>query len=83
MVRFLLLLGVTCVASVAPTALFIVCALAYALRYTAYELIVIAAAIDAYYGMGTSVPYYTICTILGVLIIEWMKPRISLYNEVS
>lgn len=67
---------------VAPVALLAVCAFLYALRYTAYELIVVAGAIDAYYGLGLSgVPYYTLITIGALIVIEWQKPRFSVYNE--
>jgi hypothetical protein len=70
------------VALIAPTAVLALCALAYALKYTAYELILLAAAIDAYYGLGfTLVPYYTIVTCVSLLLIEWIKPRISVYNQ--
>ena len=69
---------------VAPTPVFIIGALAYAFRYTAYELLLLAVCIDAYYGVGTFlVPYYTIITCIGLIFIEWLKPRISLYNEVK
>ncbi len=69
---------------VAPTPVFIGGALLYAFRYTAYELLLLAVCIDAYYGVGVFfVPYYTIITCAGLIFIEWMKPRISLYNEAT
>ncbi len=81
--RLFLCIGLVLIAVAAPTIVFALCACAYALRYTAYELVCIAAAIDAYYGAGTIIPYYTLCACAGLLIIEWIKPRISLYNEAS
>ena len=81
-VRILLFTILVFATVVAPTPIFIVGALAYAFRYTAYELLLLAVCIDAYYGVGhLSVPYYTIITSVGLFFIEWMKPRISLYNE--
>ncbi len=63
-----------------PTPLFALAAFAYALRYTAYELIFITAGIDALYGGGSFIPYYTIFATLGLLAVEWIKPRLSVYN---
>ncbi len=81
-VRLILFVGLCVIALVAPTAVLAVCALAYALRYTAYELILVAATIDAYYGLGfTIVPYYTIVTCVCLVLVEWIKPRISVYNQ--
>lgn len=66
----------------APTWVLALCAFAYALRYTAYELLVLAAAIDAYYGLGEyAVPYYLFTAIAVLFFLEWIKPRISVYNE--
>jgi hypothetical protein len=66
-----------------PTWLLAVCALIYAFRFTAYELIVVGACIDTYYGGGTLlyIPYYTFFSIAIVFIAEFIKPRISVYNE--
>jgi hypothetical protein len=68
-------------AVVFPTWLFALCAFFYALRYTAYELLFLSCAIDAFYGAGAiAIPYYTIFTALTLVIVEWLKPRFSLYN---
>lgn len=80
-IRLLLFIAVLLCAVVAPTWLLAALAVVYAFRYTAYELIFVAAAIDAFYGTGTHiVPYYTISFVLLLICIEWIKPRISLYN---
>jgi hypothetical protein len=80
--RLLFFILLCIVAITAPTAVLAVCALAYALRYTAYELILLAAAIDAYYGLGfTIVPYYTMVVCVSLILIEWIKPQISVYNQ--
>jgi hypothetical protein len=76
---FLVLLSL---ATFLPTAIYMLCALVYALFFTAYELIILAVFIDAYYGLtGISlVPYYTLITAACLLIIEWIKPHISVYT---
>ncbi len=82
-VRILFFTLIVVMAVVAPTAVLAVCALAYALRYTAYELIFVGAAIDAFYGTGgiLTVPYYTLVTSACLILIEWVKPFISVYNQ--
>ncbi len=82
-VRVLFFILIVVIAVVAPTAVLAVCALAYALRYTAYELIFVAAGIDAFYGAGgiLTVPYYILITSAVLILIEWVKPYISVYNQ--
>ena len=65
----------------APVWLLAVCAFLYALRFTAYELLVLAACIDAYYGGFVAIPYYTLVAALTLLIVEYIKPRLIVYNE--
>lgn len=65
----------------APLWLFVLCAIAYMFRFTAYEVIVLGVCIDVYYGGGgISIPYYTLGSTLLLLLIEYAKPYISLYN---
>lgn len=77
---FVVLLGLS---AVVPTPLYAIAAIAYALRYTAYELIIIGVLVDAFYGSSTHllIPYYTMATCIGLILMEWIKPRISLYNQ--
>jgi hypothetical protein len=80
-VRLLIFVAIMCGAVIFPTWLLALCAFFYALRYTAYELLILACAIDAFYGAGAiAIPYYTIFTALTLVIVEWLKPRFSLYN---
>jgi hypothetical protein len=74
---------VLCLATVAPTWVFVISALVYALYFTAYELILLALCIDAYYGNFsiTIVPYYVLITSASLIFIEWVKPHISVYNQ--
>lgn len=54
---------------------------AYAFRFHAYELIVAAACIDAYLGLGMGAPYYTLGVSVIVVFFEWLKPSLSFYTE--
>lgn len=83
MIRILLFVIVIVTAVIAPTIIFAVCALFYALKYTAYELIIVAASIDAYYSTMEYplIPYYTLIVCFSLILIEWIKPRISVYNQ--
>ncbi len=82
MIRLLLFIPVILSAVVGPPILFAGVAIFYALRYTAYELIVLSGMVDAFYSYEYGfVPYYTILTIISLLIIEYLKPRLSLYNQ--
>lgn len=79
--RFFLFCTLVCAAVVLPTWLFAICAFFYALRFTAYELIILTCAIDAFYGAGSfAIPYYTLVASGALFIIEWIKPRLSVYN---
>lgn len=82
-VRVLFFYVIVALATFLPVWLFIIAVCAYALRYTAYELILLGILIDAFYGFSTpfAIPYYTICTTCLLIFIEWIKPQLSLYNE--
>ena len=81
--RIFLFLVLIAFSAFVPTWLFALCVVLYALRYTAYELILLMAIIDALYGIGYDVhiPYYTIVTTVGLICIEWVKPHIWVYNQ--
>lgn len=80
--RILFYIILICIAAFAPAVVLAVAAFAYALRYTAYELIFLAIVIDGLYGSAYlfPLPFYTIVTALCLICIEWIKPRISVYN---
>lgn len=79
-VRILFFILIVIAGCVAPTIVFAAAALLYALRYTAYELLVLAACIDGYYALeGTMLPYYTLSFCAGMLFLEWIKPQVRAY----
>lgn len=81
--RIIFFLILVCLATFVPTWVYVIAALVYALYFTAYELIILALCIDAYYGnFGISlVPYYVLATSVCLVCIEWVKPHISVYNK--
>lgn len=52
-------------------------AAAYCYRFVGYELFILGACIDAYYGAGTSVPVYTAVTIVAFFVAEYARPYLS------
>lgn len=53
----------------------------YAMSWFAVELIVLGAFIDAYFGVGHTIPYYTLGSFFIVVISECAKPYLSFYTD--
>ncbi|MFT5037388.1 MAG: hypothetical protein ACI9VM_000968 [Candidatus Azotimanducaceae bacterium] len=65
-----------------PWYLVLGCAVVYAWYFkTAYELIVLAIAIDAYFGAHIVFAQYTVTAIILLISMEWAKPRFLIYNK--
>ncbi len=81
--RIILFLGLIVAATTGPLWITSVLALVYAFRYIAYELLAVAFVLDGFYGVqfAISIPFYTFCVLLGLVIIEYLKPLISVYNQ--
>jgi hypothetical protein len=79
MIRALSVFAVVLSALIGPAWIFFVAAGLFSIRYCGYEVIVIAALLDAYFGLG-GIPYYLITTFIGVLVLEWSKPKVTLYT---
>lgn len=47
-----------------------------------YELVLMGAMLDAFFGMSVSLPYYTLAAVLLVGIAELIKPHLSIYSYV-
>lgn len=73
--RVLFFIAIVILASTGPVPLLAAAAFVYALKYPAYELVLVAACIDAYFGAGQP-PVYLLVTIGTVIIIELLKPYI-------
>lgn len=83
MLRLVFFFVLILIGTVAPAAVFAASALLYALCYTAYELLPLAVFMDAYFAIGHPyvIPYYTIGILILLICVEWIKPRISVYNQ--
>lgn len=81
--RFLFFLGIVFIVTLAPIWVFTIFICVYAFLYTPYELLFLAICIDGFYGVGNPflIPYYTILSCSVVIFAEWIKPRISGYNQ--
>jgi hypothetical protein len=65
-----------------PLWVFAVSAAVYIFVYTGFEIIIIAAAIDAYFGYASGGWFiYTLCTTVGLLLTQWGKPYLTMYNQ--
>lgn len=82
MIRFIACFGVLLVGMFSSLMLFLIAAFIYAISFASLELIIIAGAIDAYYGLTTDQwPLSTLSVLVVVILVEWIRPHISLYNE--
>lgn len=81
MIRALLLTAGLIVAAIGPVALFLGIFIVYSLRYTAYEFLALAAMVDAFYGVHTLLPVYTILCAVWLIGLQWLKPRLAVYNQ--
>ena len=80
--RILLFIVLMIACTVMPWQLLFLLGIAYALYFEeAYELILLAVLIDGYYGVNAPLPYYTVSTVALLLVVEWAKPRLLIYNE--
>ena len=80
--RFISLLCIIALALFAPVVVTVLCVSVYAFFFFAPELIVLGLCIDGLYGGGAhAVPWYTISALSIVLIAEWAKPRLLMYND--
>lgn len=65
-----------------PWYLVAVLVLAYGFYWnSAYELIFLGLLIDTYFGANTMIPYYTLGISITLLSVEWLKPRLLIYND--
>jgi len=79
-VLFFLLLSVA--ACTGPVWLFVSGLLAYGVFFSGIEIIFLAALVDALFMNSTAViPVYTLLAIVWLIIVEFVKPHIVLYNQ--
>jgi len=82
MSRLIALVILTAATVLLPAVLLVPLVLIYAFNFWAWELILLAVLIDAYFGSAVVAPYYTYGAIALVLIAEYSKKNLSLFlNE--
>lgn len=81
-VRVILFLVLVFVGFSGPVWLFIIGVAGYIFMYLGYEIIILAAAIDAYFGYASDGWFvYTILVSVGLFCMQWLKPHLSVYNQ--
>ena len=69
-------------ASTMPLPFLMLFVVLYALKWSAYELIVLGVLIDGYFGFTIHEwPLYTISIVIVVIGVEFIRPRLSFYTE--
>lgn len=83
--RFTFFLILALVAYVCPWWMLLILSILYALRYPAYELIVIGVALDMLYGVpyfDFGVPlHYTVTSIAVVVLLSLVRPLLHTYRR--
>lgn len=51
------------------------------LRYSAYELLILAVCIDVYFG-AHAWPYYTLVVVFGLVVITFVRPYVTFFETV-
>lgn len=64
-----------------PLWLVVPCIIAYTFVFGGYEVLVLAALIDGYFGAGITWPYYTAIALVVAVIAEWVRPSLTLFRN--
>ena len=75
--RLLLFSGLLLIVLWLPVWVLVLYCLWYVYQYFAWELILVASFIDAYFG-GMVAPYYTLAAVTLVVGVEWVRPYLAL-----
>ena len=75
--RILLFLGLVLVVLWLPVWVLALYCLWYAYLYFAWDVILLASFVDAYFG-STLLPYYTLVATTLVIAVEWIRPSLAL-----
>ncbi len=81
MIRILFFCTVLVSAVTGPVWLFAALVIGYVCRYTGYEILFIAAGIDAYFGAGQP-PYYLLTIGAAMMLVELVRPFIRTSERV-
>jgi len=78
--RIIAFISIVFLSTLLPWYVLLLLAIGYSMYWSAYELLFLAVGIDAYFGVEFVLPYYTVTTFCLLVAIEWVKPRLLLYN---
>ncbi|MEX0917702.1 MAG: hypothetical protein WDZ93_00945 [Candidatus Paceibacterota bacterium] len=81
LLRIVCCIGMLVASILLPWFIVLPLAVVYVLWSRAYELVVLAAFIDAYFGSAVLIPYYTLTAAALFLVAEWVKPSLSFYTR--
>jgi len=82
LLRILFFITLICTGFTGPLWLFAAGTVIYIFMYLGIEVIILAVAIDAYFGFGSDGWFmYTICTSVVLFLLQWAKPHLSVYNQ--
>ena len=79
-IRIVFFVTLLILSTMVPFGFFLVGTVFYGFFWGGYELIVLAACIDAYFGSGSGIPEYLLSVSVIVLAIEWLRPSLLIYN---
>lgn len=79
--RLILFIGILFLSTFIHPLLLMVLVVGYTALFPAYELLLLALLLDAYYGSGVAiVPLYTSGCVLLLLSAEYIKPKLQWYQ---
>lgn len=80
--RFVVFLTLIVLVTMLPWYLMLFLVIGYGLYWNApYELIFLGLLVDVYFGTTSMIPCYTLGVCAFLLALEWLKPRLLIYNN--
>lgn len=79
--RIIFFITLLILSTMIPIELYLIGVVLYALFWSGYELLILAACIDAYFWALSGISYYTLFTFVAILAIEWFRPLLLFDNR--
>ncbi len=68
-------------AATGPWWLAVICGLLYIVWFRGAEIVLVGLLADGVYGTGSVLPWYTTIFTLTLLLAEWLRPHVFIYNK--